>query len=698
LKVTKTNTSDSISHNKEYNDYLRTLVEPIFCSETLGAIGYIDSKCYDHERYPVINSDNVIREVFAKPKDKKDLPEISFVDMGKCEKIIISSLLYGDYTTNVLIGAVGSGKSAIANEVLKRMKNKIMHCNSCKHKSSIHINIDFNTYLTIDDPEIVREHFREELFDELCVRFDEIFNEYDLISSFFEFTKKHKDKASKFFYFYEDYVDQENWLKKSNKERRKIFFRWIRSRIKETQKKTIDYSSGIRLLGVLAGFVKEIIEMKNSCIVFLFDNIDKVIPEAQYDILDDILSFQMSCKIKTLVPMRMTSFENLNEIGYNSNLVGIIQHNGPSALEIFIKRLRDYYNNKEKKKYKEQTNHIEETYLNYFNNRAKQILDLEPNGRALRTLSDISGFSIRRCLRVCKRIFINNVIPYNGTKLIENDIIRSLLISSRKREINFEWNDSYSSNIFVNPNNNKFSLLPLRIILMVNDINNQKRACLLRKLLTDLKDINEEWSYEDIMGVLNYLMKPGKKLIWMDGRHEFKRIDEMEASRITRLNVTEAGKNYIKSLIRNVAYLQASLTEVDWPDGANLPLFCDYSNKRERFDLLRMFIKEIIMEDKKQLVSFMDWLEIKQTNKNEYNLILISRDILLYAAVAFFDIHEKESKDNFKRLEEEYKNWLNLLISFEVVQKKLLRKNDKKLERLIDRVQQKFKNVASNTK
>jgi len=563
--------------NKQFRSEVSALVEMILSAENIGRIKYqVSSEDNFENRRSKYFFNN---KHLGVGKNKRELLEIIEDDkfnasnlevnerLGKLE-LSLSNYIFARQPQNIVItGALGSGKSELINYVLDyiskyKVHKKCICFNSCELKTNIHILIDFNKYIRASDNH--EKEFLSFMFYKIGGKIIELFNNEKAIQSFIEWSDKTYDETSKlkndyFVSLIDDVIEKhENWNELSPKRKIKKIYSWILERFE----KKGDFSNGLNAFFEMINFYhSKYPKISRTCFLFIYDNIDGLPDDIQNILIEQIMRISNETSIKTIITSRLTTFAHIK--GNSSFSFGLFENVGKSPLIIIKKRLIHYKENrKSDAEYLRTRKLIDKEILNVFDKRLDYILDLlnQNESRLSNVITSLSGLSIRRSLRLVRRLFYSFVIPYNNTNPFQDLLIRSLFSYDFSEGL-MRIDDNRISNIFLHPKTSKNSLICLRILNVLNDYRNENRFITKSDLVTHLslfKIDNENLVREST----RYLRNERKRLIYLNGLG----LNESDSYELenTEIHITTAGQYYIERLCSELGYIQSCFEIIDW--------------------------------------------------------------------------------------------------------------------------------------
>lgn len=648
MKWNKVNVLNKQTYESQNNFYIaetQNLIENIFQSEKILENTYLNCSLKTSDRNYQLPSTNL--EVLNDQFDTESSLTKKIFN-GSYERLVSESVLYGKYNTYVLCGAMGSGKSStknfIANEIRKDFDSKIEF-----------LFLDFNEgYTSKNDQELLKEVTKEyffkiktilfenenlkkqtALFVDFLFKSDKLPQEY---SSFINLRRRLRKNGVKYNTFtVNDKIDllDEHVETVSNKDRVKI-----------------------KLYMRLLNYINKRIFKEYSRIVLILDNIDRLPPSCQYNILEDMLCYNKISKVKTLIALRRSTFIKFNSRAALS--FGYIHHLGPGPVNVILNRINFALRNK---LYGNVTN---SQYSNSIEQRLKiSKNELEDSESIFRKVfSSISGNSVRLGLSLFPRVFFTNLISFQEAPK-GRDLVRSLLCY----ENNMSLDDGYIANVFCEPSTNKFSLLQLRILQALFNLEknktpeNERTVVRIRQKLKNLYDgLNISFSDEKYRKTLNYLLLDRRPLIGCSYMPFFESVEDL-TKRDDVLRLTEIGKHYYEEVIFSISYLQESFESILWPEETTAKEIND--SVTERFKFLRMCLREVLSTDLEEIGYYEDNEHFNKSHDNSISLIapkIIAQSASSFINIASSIINNSDNPNMSEIFSPEIELWKSLLI------------------------------------
>lgn len=645
-KITRLNLALPRLRNAKFNSQSLALVGIVFQNENYGPIGYVPcrlAKDVPPDKKVRSGAGVVLKETLSPPPGQTD--RFDFGNLGRYERMIVSAITWGGFSTFVLSGEMGSGKTATIRQIVNALRRPHKTtCGNCERCDPILIDIDFNTGYRQRTSDALLIKFRKRLYESFRARVRSVFLTNDLADKFRK--EMSPDVRDLFDRLIEKIPDLE-WSNLSNAQRTKAILEYVDE---ATNKGMGEFEA---MYG-LVRFVRLKVLPDNPCFVLVFDNVDSIRPEFQYDILLDILQMQKTCQLKALVAMRWSTFDRLNDQG--AYVFGVIEHVGPGAKEIIYRRIDYYVNNLAAGApgATDDERHAVWRRLDYLH----RTRDSEFG--SLSRVGPIAGASVRQALVLMNRAVINDVVAFDRDPPNRNDMVRAFFTTPKEDELTVS--DLSVANIFVNSVGQKADLINVHILQLCAAVGVDSRLRNVNTLYALLKVLGP-WGQEEIRQAFNYLLLEKRPLIWVDGKTkydtslEFHNCDDV-------VHVTESGRYYSNNLITDVTYLQETLLSARWPDDA--PNEVDYSEITQRFAALKYCIGKIMEYDVDATGRFLKWLSVRDLD--DVTVRLISNSMLWGAGRATLGILKggmestKNSSEKFRYFEV-LKDWRSLVIT-----------------------------------
>lgn len=611
MKVSKHNIPNLFDKNTNFNHAAYGLVQNIFQHREVGATGYMSVRPSAPYAPPSKLKNQIVAEDegfdAAALDGRFDLDRV-----GKYEGQILSALVSGKYLTMVLIGDMGSGKTATINHLIEVFKRpRLKTCGMCQHCNPVVIKLNFNVGFSDDDTDVLRRTFRRVLYDQLCWKLHRLFAENSLTDALLEEVRsgRHDDLYSPFGRFWRSHSDADEWDSMSAEGKANALFAYL----DEITDKGKEYLHAIM---ALVHLTKERLNSDPACLVIIFDNIDSVKAEAQFDILAEILSYQEAAKVQMLVTLRRANFLKFEQ-NKAAHTFGTINHLGPKIRTIIVKRLTYYAQHWDSLP---EVAAVEPMYRQAVRNRIDYLLSKKNKLAAIRRVAMLSGSSIRHGLFLCERLIINSAVQYDKDPGNKDDIARAILVGNQ-RSNEISANDRLVVNLLLNKVTGAASLLNIRILQLVAELGDDasNRVSTIAEMLKAIGG----WSEDEIMEALNYLLHMRRPLLWVDGKTRYDR-EVLARHPDDVLSLTEAGDHYLRRVLLDLVYVQEAGLSVKWLKG-HIPSSVDYARAVERFALLRYFLNDLAGQDYEETAKLKEWLATKGTTLSIEPILIVNR-------------------------------------------------------------------------
>jgi hypothetical protein len=760
MKTKKINDKNFKYYNSKFNGSIENLIKNIFQTEDEGEIGYqlSSEENLKNDRNKIIIDERIERIDLLETPDvhlisKKiilNTNELGYLEMKMLENIIMNS-----YTTTIITGALGSGKTAIIKYILNYIDRNYKHENcehfeNCFFKKHYNIYINFNEYgdndLKSEKIAEIKDNIINDLFVKLTPPIEEIlinmrifdfvedviskdinyiYKKYNLYDNF-DTKRIIKNIKAEYFFFKNKYIDLSsfNWKSQTIEYKVNVFLNWINDNAINIYSKLANYSNLLRLIGVLHP------SKRSSCFVIVFDNIDGLIDELQYDLLDLIWRFVEKTFLTILLPLRLTTFAKVPS-GKTFSF-RVFEHGSNLVSSIVLKRLKYYINNQDI--FKEAIKTINSKNIEIINGRINHIISLlsKDDDRLKDTIDALSGHSIRRGLFLSERMFLNSTIINTDISPNHDTLIKSLFIGLKSNN-EMDKKDGLVHNIFANHENNN-SLLNIRILQFLKFNFRSNKITTLSSLIKELNRFNV-YSMNDILFSINDLINVSKRLIFVDGKSTFLNTSDLINNNESFISITKTGLNYFENMTTNLQYMQSCFESIEWQtkflkrtallvnkilfsdenfvnrlkkepaikqildDLLNhnfrtsdiIPLEYNNSNINDRFSFIRKGLHLLLINDIVQLLylkyyDLMDYnLDSDDDSNNEvkiFNNNLIVNTFIRNAAHSFTNILISEKNNNKILIIEEVKNWYNLVFISSLWEEVLTEKTQNKTDSL----------------
>lgn len=309
--------------NERYNNIMSSIIDDILQTESVGKEGYQKVGKYDKDELIFSSNDDSI--TYSIP----NLEDMDFKEFSEYENMLASNILWGEFTTYVIAGGMGTGKTSSMNYIFQKIVSQ-RECPNC-----IYSYVNFNEGFNSDSPKETLEIFRIKLFNKLKQQIADFLEENDRVDTFVSFLSSDRNK-SKFSDFYDFRRAVENgngdWKARTVKGKIDFLFDYIGDSYPQKQLQ-------LEMLMLLLNYLRSSPICSNSCFILVYDNLDRLPPEAQLGILHEILSLNEISKVRCVVPLRRSPFKRFNNRYRAAFSYGYIHHYGPSPENVLLSRL-----------------------------------------------------------------------------------------------------------------------------------------------------------------------------------------------------------------------------------------------------------------------------------------------------------------------------------------------------------------------
>lgn len=653
MRINRDGIPTHYSYNEHFNKAAGPLVGEIFQTEGESPIGYIMARRsrpapHDWKPSPIVK---LIDSAFSPSADQ--LARFDLTGLGEYERVLFSCIAWGEYSTYVLTGEMGSGKTTTTNliqAVLRRRRSEL--CGVCKTCDPVIISLDFNKgFRGRNTTDLVRR-FQKKLSDTLRQYLRKLFAVNRLADALLEEISRdsNDDSYSAFDRFAQECdEDVSAWTAKSLRAKADTVFKFVDDQAKSGEER-------VEMMMSLVKLTKLRLRADSACLVFFFDNMDSIWPEAQYEILVEILSYMSIAGAKALVVLRRSTFHRLqNQAAFS---FGCVEHIGPEVSQVVKRRIEHYLGNWNTI---EKVRVLDKAHQDAMKRRLAYVHAAadDPHG-ALREIANLSGGSVRQALLASERLVINGVVAFDQDPHYKDDLKRSVLYGANVQGI--APDDESVANLFLNRMTGEASLLNIRILQLITALEGDQSKRNVLTLLIMLRHIGN-WRNEEVRRALNYLLNMRRPLLWVDGKVEYDTVTEMQNSD-DFLYLTEAGHLYVRNLCRDLVYVQEAAASVEWPSHW-MPKNADYSLAAGRFRILRGALRELMEKDLEETKRFKKWVDNGHLQFG-VGFLLITNRMLASVGMAALRIL-KGTVDRILRgsanteIIDEIKDWLSLI-------------------------------------
>jgi hypothetical protein len=714
--------------NGNYFNSIQPLVELIFDGEINNhAIGYQIStkKNIDVNKFKRKTDDSLLADEYSEPLNSKFY---NTDKLGIIETRFINFILLAKKRLIVLKGYRGTGKSELIKYVSNFMSKNCDHINcdhsdKCKYHKIKHIFIDFK------EGECSNEHFKEDfltkIFQKLGSYLRTLYSDGRELNNFIN-----DSIASSTEYFFNidvDLIDKiSDWNTISNAKKYSHIFSWIENRFNNNEASRLD------ALYKMISFYNTQYPMNTSCFGLIIDNIDQLTMTQQNDVVEIAYKISKAIPIMVIIPTRLSTFNNIN--GFAGSNFWATGNMGYPPLDLCLLRIKHYREHKDDDYYNKCT--IPQTYLSKFNDRLDYIYNkLIPNpakrnkpdfDRLARTFEALAGVSIRKCLRLFRRLFLNYTIDWNDTTPKEDLLLRCLYSYKYPNGKMNPEKDNRVHNIF-RTDKGALTLSKLRILNAVWESEENAYSINieeLKKTLILYGDVNNE-TFEELRASL---WRQGKRIIMLvdiGTNEEEKKIKE------AIVEITASGKGHIDYLCKDLQYIQncfevidlANLTILDThkaitfvthSEGHNtikallidrlnnieefkksIPFEIDYGNFGSRIMFIRRMLRFLYLKDVVETIHYLN--DFAQNNARMQQVAritnLLSAPIIIEITHSILNISQKTEYLNNER--DNWIDFINIIFEFNRLLFPESRYNEE-FENLLGRIEQENKEKHNN--
>jgi hypothetical protein len=621
-------------------------------------------------------------------------------NLGPMERGVLNFISVNTGSLIVLRGFRGTGKSELLHFIAKFMLRNKKHHNcehslKCPRKNISNIFLDFNSF---SFTAFKRDLYRE-LFKKIGYELKFLFNR-ELLANFLQDCKipiidSFKENHKTIFQNIE--VDlirkKKDWDTFDYDTQYQNIYTWI-------EKKDIK-TSFEAILGMLYFYTSKY--PSRNCTTIFIDNIDKLEDKHQAEAIGIIKEVNEKAGVQVVMTTRLTTFRN--GIGNASLSYCVLEHYGHSPLEICLKRIEHYLNNKTTLQYYRNVRFsIQQKYPEYleaFEKRLEYIyigLTSKTDNkftRLKRTLDALPGVSIRKSIKLFRRLFYNYVIRWQDTEPTEDMLIRSLY-SYHYKDGKMDINDRRIHNIFCEPATQNLTLSSLRILHIMQQC--EKKG--IRVTKQDIEDtICHIFNQKTSGDLLEQLWKSGKRVII----YSFFDQKDKKKNKEATLEMTKSGYLYLRYLCSDLQYIQSCFEIIDkkfdiqgidevlayikiaTKDKTNCyaekvleqtiqdvqkngteslypPKPINYNEKYKRFEYIRSILKVIFYKDIIETISYKKQFN---TTKKELKRIakidnMVTVPIITGVTSSIIKISKSKTKDECLKIEME--EWYNFIL------------------------------------
>lgn len=637
--------------NREFNALSAELVADMMQNDGIGPEGYVptsESEIEARNDLPLHLAEEIkdrLVDISEELNLNRQSGKQSLKSLPPYERKLIANIGWGQFTTYVLIGDMGSGKTTSANYALDWLsKPRSSLCSSCAGSRSsckpVIIRIDFNNGFRGRETDRLVKQFHKLYYTRLRAHLRRQLSDLDVVIDFARWVAEdeNRDLFSEFDRLAQEYEEKESeWEDLTSRQRSNRLFSYI-------DESGENWEGRLNLALLVARFLGTALRRDQSCFAVLLDNLDSVWAPAQHRLLLEILAHQRFAGATTIVPLRYSTFD-----GFKNNAAyafGIIVHAGANPSEVLRRRLEKYLGKVQEEPL---ASGLRSDQIFAVENRLRYASRLiKSDNRFARRFRAFSGASIRHALYCAERVFLNNAVPWDRDPSNENELTRAVMLGASK-EMELSPTDPCVANLFGYPGKDVFSLLCFRIVQLLFTFRHQHLMRGTHSLVPMVRTVGR-WSEKDVLSAVNYLLFEKRPIIWVDGREKFESVDQL-LERNEILNLTYSGYLYWTVLVRDLEYLQESVIALDWPERSDLvgdlPTEVDYGSSYSRFRTLLLLLDYIVEVDLLQTRRFVNW---KAKAGREFALtVQLGTSIMVYHVAAAIRAIIRSSRGPLKK-------------------------------------------------
>lgn len=550
------------NRNYSYNCEISSIITSLFSTEPVEENNYLlVGKYRKSEEY--FSANGLIVDY------KENLKRVpNYNNISEYEKILISSLLHSKKSHLILAGGMGSGKSSTITYLKsffeKQYSYKVLYFN---------FNDGFNNFDSeVDSIDKFNNYFVNMLTNEIV----DILNDDDNLEQITNEICINRKKYPNFVRFIQ-IAHRKQWKDKPHVDKVDMFY----EKTLDNEKNYINLNNAFKILGIY----KQLLKNKNKNIYIFFDNIDKLNPESQIKILNEIISHNQESKIKTLIAMRRCTYTRFNGRAALNN--DYFHHHGHFPSTILLNKVRlaiDELSTSNKWELKEKHYTNLKRRLHYVEKLISQ------NKSFRKYINYLTGRSSRLALELIHKLFINDYIPYDEKPKFRS-LLKDLFLEPFTLDLNQDEN--LVVNIFSDPNSGKFSILQVYIIYLFKDLKHKEIN--FKSIINFLFLITQGlYTKLEILDHINNLLIVDRPLIWMDSYIFIESVEKMENIN-EKLRRTEIGYGYY-NLIFDIDYFQHCVESVkSWKHDYNPSHY--QNDLKERIKFMYKCCQEILNEE-----------------------------------------------------------------------------------------------------
>ena len=661
--------------NANYNQRIGAALDLLLQAQNEGPVGYIRSRTFTSfggSWRARTNGTRIVSSAYRIPTGSVERFDVT--GFGPYEHLVLSCLTWGPYSTYVLAGDVGSGKTAVTKKILQVLKTPRSLCEACQRCEPIVVHVNFNSGFAGKDADALVIKFRRLVYKKLRKEARRVFKAGSLTDAFLQSVIEDKEGIlDEFDELVQDREDHpEEWRNYSEQDKSSRLLSFVDQESDKGEK-------GLETIMILVRFIRDRLRPDPACLVLVFDNLDSVSADAQMDILSEILAYQDIAKSKALVVLRWTTFERISsQAAYT---FGVIQHSGPGPREVITRRLKHFLDDWPAFELAANLSPEDSAALR---RRASYLLtNTGPHGPLARCLA-FSGSSVRHALRVMRRAFVNEAIRFDRDPQYKADMVRAVIVADGAKR-NLQPTDKCIANIFLNRKTGYGDLLNLRILQLIADLEGAPEARSLSNLYLILRAMGG-WPGTEILYAINYLLRAERPLIWVDAITKYESVENLTRGEDVPY-LTEAGKKQLDDVMGDLVYVQEALLSVNWRN-SNLPRTVDRESLTNRFRILRGQLKLLMEEDWRETEALVRWTARRDTRMAfRVSPSLLTNRILASVGEATLNVLMATPSRQAVEIKQELQSWFSCMIDGLNKEDYLFKQLNKELDKVSRRIE-----------
>lgn len=641
----------------------------------------------DYKQY-VSSSTALPDSIYGIEFDEKSIKHVSneiknFSKFGPNEKFIINRIRFSPFHLLLMVGGIGVGKTSFFTKFfLKEMPHETIHSqgqNNSMCPFYIYLDVLSDTNIIQPNKDIKTNYVKSRFSDLLCNLIEQKINDLGLFNIEEEMTLVWDFillKESKNLYSNACFAKISQLIRNKKAE--------IKDKIGEDYKKCLAIRQNIKseiyqdteyrisyIESILAYIKERYYKDHPNCLLVIIDNVDRLEIQSQQAIKLALKPFARNSGLKTILPIRQTTFDQSFGGDYHSEPVDCFPFCGATPLEVIIDRLKCFLESNS-----EQYTYIPPEDFLVIKKAIEKILKEVILKPWFKTYFDsLVGRSVRRGQVIARNIINNSIFEIKefgaDDKSIpkHTQIVRSLLVGPYAA---YKWRDDDEAiveNIFETQSLSGYSnLIKLRILrmLLIRYYRDAKEeGLLIGDLLSDLDGFN--YTIDLIFKTLNELLSKPKRLIWTDAVPAFESEKDLICHQNSKVRITSAGRGYAKYLYKDMDYIQEIMLDVycdpEYFGEAKGYLWKYGRNKNDRFILVYKFCHMLLNKDIEETKIYLSKHGKERFRKIFDQNALLVDEIIRSARTAIENIQRNTEDENYVRFlkEEMARNYESLL-------------------------------------